>query len=368
MKGIILILILLGVIVATEGIVSIEGYKVFTGIAPLAGMAIGAGLSAAGSAVGTQMQGAVGRESQRRQNKYNLGMMAEQNRYTKELMGLQQQYGKEMFDYTYDKQKYSSQVNEMRNAGLNIGLMYGGIGGLQGTTGTTSGSSSAGSVSGYSASSDMGMAIGAGANLMADVKLKEAQANNLNADTENKKGVVVDEAKARIEQLKQLTDNEKVQEAILQYERQLKAIETDVQRRTADDRVKAVNLANEQLQKVITGEGLSNALKEGVLEDLIKQANQTTFEQKLRMQGIDLNNETMKRRIEMLSTELTLTKEQINRLKAMSQHEQNEEIMRMKEISIKKLEQEFKTSNTQEVKLWNDMANGWANTILNAIR
>ena len=68
------------------------------------------------------MQGAVGRESQRRQNKYNLGMMAEQNRYTKELMGLQQRYGKEMFDYTYDKQKYSSQVKEMRDAGLNIGL------------------------------------------------------------------------------------------------------------------------------------------------------------------------------------------------------------------------------------------------------
>ena len=215
---------------------------------------------------------------------------------------------------------------------------------------------------------DRQVAIGAGANLMADVKLKEAQANNLNADTESKKSVVVDEAKARIDQLKQLTDNEKVQEAILEYERQLKAIETDVQRRTADDRVKAVNLANEQLQKVITGEGLNNALKEGVLEDLIKQANQTTFEQQLRMQGIDLNNETMKRRLNMLSTELTLTKEQIARLKAMSQHEQNEEIMRMKEIAIKKLEQEFKTSNTQEVKLWNDMANGWANTILNAVR
>ena len=63
-----------------------------------------------------------------------------------------------------------------------------------------------------------------------------------------------------------------------------------------------------------------------------------------------------------------LYKEQITRLKAMSQHEQNEEVMRMKEIAIKKLEQEFKTSNTQELKLWNDMANGWANTILNAIR
>ena len=67
-------------------------------------------------------------------------------------------HGKEMFDYTYDKQKYSSQVKEMRDAGLNIGLMYGGIGGLQGTTGGTSGSANAGSVSGYSVSSDMGMA------------------------------------------------------------------------------------------------------------------------------------------------------------------------------------------------------------------
>ena len=60
--------------------------------------------------------------------KYNKKIMALQNQYQQQAAAQSQQYAKNYWDYT----NAENQVNHLKNAGLNIGLMYGqnGAGGM----------------------------------------------------------------------------------------------------------------------------------------------------------------------------------------------------------------------------------------------
>ena len=60
--------------------------------------------------------------------KYNKNIMALQNKYQQQAAAQSQQYAKDYWDYT----NAENQVKHLKNAGLNIGLMYGqsGAGGM----------------------------------------------------------------------------------------------------------------------------------------------------------------------------------------------------------------------------------------------
>ena len=138
-----------------------------------------------------------------------LGM---QQGYNSWAMNEQVKHAKELTDYNYAKQlqmwkdtNYSAQTEQMRKAGLNIGLMYQG-GGQGGSTNVATGSTP----SGGSAQDWSGMGMQA-ANLMADLKLKEAQADNLKADAENKRGIERNESVARVEAITAGIKNTKAQ-------------------------------------------------------------------------------------------------------------------------------------------------------------
>lgn len=68
------------------------------------------------------------RKSMEEQWKYNKNIMALQNQYQQQAAAQSQQYAKEYWDYT----NAENQVQHLKNAGLNIGLMYGqsGAGGM----------------------------------------------------------------------------------------------------------------------------------------------------------------------------------------------------------------------------------------------
>ena len=77
------------------------------------------------------------------------------------------------------------QVKEMKKAGLNVGLMYGGSGAGGGTA-----QASTPSVSGTAYNNmPQGMDIAGAMRTAAELDLIEAQADNLRADAENKRGV-----------------------------------------------------------------------------------------------------------------------------------------------------------------------------------
>lgn len=67
-------------------------------------------------------------KAMREQWKYNKDIMALQNQYQQQAAAQSQQYAKDYWDYTNTE----NQVNHLKNAGLNIGLMYGqnGAGGM----------------------------------------------------------------------------------------------------------------------------------------------------------------------------------------------------------------------------------------------
>ena len=81
---------------------------------------------------------------------------------------------------------YSAQIEEMKKAGLSIGLMYG----KGGAGGTTTGAGATG-VSAPTAPSGMGLIGGTQlASQVANIELIKAQTENVKADTERKLGVV----------------------------------------------------------------------------------------------------------------------------------------------------------------------------------
>lgn len=132
------------------------------------------------------------------QEAYNKRIMALQNQYQQQAAAQSQQYAKDYWDYT----NAENQVRHLKNAGLNIGLMYGqsGAGGM----GASGGAHQA------SPEQPQGNPIGMALQVQqieqqrrmndAQIALAEAQAGKANAEKEKISGVDTQEALKRIEE------------------------------------------------------------------------------------------------------------------------------------------------------------------------
>lgn len=132
------------------------------------------------------------------QEAYNKRIMALQNKYQQQAAAQSQQYAKDYWDYT----NAENQVNHLKNAGLNIGLMYGqsGAGGMGASGGARQ----------ESPDQAQGNPIGMALQVQqieqqrrmndAQIALAEAQAGKANAEKEKISGVDTQEALKRIEE------------------------------------------------------------------------------------------------------------------------------------------------------------------------
>ena len=130
--------------------------------------------------------------------KYNKDIMALQNRYHQQAAAQSQQYAKDYWDYT----NAENQVEHLRNAGLNVGLMYGqsGAGGM----GASGGAHQAGP------EQPQGNPIGMALQVQqleqqrrmndAQIALAEAQADKAGAEANKIAGVDTQEALKRIQE------------------------------------------------------------------------------------------------------------------------------------------------------------------------
>lgn len=138
------------------------------------------------------------RRAMMEQEAYNKRMMALQNQYQQQAAAQSQQYAKEFWDYT----NAENQVNHLKNAGLNIGLMYGqsGAGGMGASGGARQESPD------QAQGNPIGMALQAQQieqqRRMTDaqIALTEAQAGKARAEEEKISGVDTEEALKRIEE------------------------------------------------------------------------------------------------------------------------------------------------------------------------
>lgn len=201
--------------------------SIWSGIAQGA-MAIGGGL----------IGGAQGKKAQKRQHGYNLDIMDKQNQYLHEQNNVNQA---RQFDM-WQKTNYGAQARELKNAGLNVGLMYEGMGGSGATTGQTTSSAPSGT-SGYSDNGmgARGMEIGAQmAQTLANIQLTKAQAENVKADTEMKTGIETDLKEAQITDITQGVQNKQAQEVGQRLQNDLLNMEKQVQGATIEDKINKI--------------------------------------------------------------------------------------------------------------------------------
>lgn len=138
------------------------------------------------------------RRAMQEQWKYNKNIMALQNQYQQQAAEKSQQYAKDYWDYT----NAENQVRHLKNAGLNVGLMYGqsGAGGM----GASGGAHQA------SPEQPQGNPVGMALQVQqleqqrrmndAQIALAEAQANKANTEANKIGGVDTQEALKRIEE------------------------------------------------------------------------------------------------------------------------------------------------------------------------
>lgn len=137
-------------------------------------------------------------KAMKEQEAYNKRMMALQNQYQQQAAAQSQQYAKDYWDYT----NAENQVNHLKNAGLNIGLMYGqsGAGGMGASGGARQ----------ESPDQAQGNPIGMALQVQqieqqrrmndAQIALAQAQANKTNTEANKIAGVDTQEALKRIEE------------------------------------------------------------------------------------------------------------------------------------------------------------------------
>lgn len=134
----------------------------------------------------------------REQEAYNKRIMALQNQYQQQAAAQSQQYAKDYWDYT----NAENQLNHLKNAGLNIGLMYGqsGAGGMGASGGARQ------EAPDQAQGNPIGMALQVQQIEQqrrmndAQIALAEAQANKANEEAKKISGVDTQEALKRIEE------------------------------------------------------------------------------------------------------------------------------------------------------------------------
>lgn len=126
------------------------------------------------------------------QNRYNQRMAKQQFDWQRQLM--QQQYtnqgklnrqGHDLSFEMWEKTNYPAQMQMLKEAGLNPALLYGNGGGPGGTTQQSGGGSASGGNAPSIAPMELNMQL---ASMMKDLKLKDAQAEKLIAETETERG------------------------------------------------------------------------------------------------------------------------------------------------------------------------------------
>ena len=190
------------------------------------------GMNAAGAAVDNAIGLIAGGVQANRQMRNQRKLMAEQLGIDKLKMEEQRKIQMQMWKET----NYAAQVEELKKAGLSIGLMYG----KGGAGGTTTGAGATG-VSAPQAPTGMGMIGGSQlAAQMANIELTKAQTENIKAGTERKLGVDKSKVEAEIGSLIETTNNAKIQGRLMEIEEDMKGIELEIKDRTKEDSINAI--------------------------------------------------------------------------------------------------------------------------------
>lgn len=261
----------------------------------------------------------------------------------------------------WDKTGYGAQRKQMEAAGLNPGLMYGGAG----SGGTTQGGAAGSSVSsGYQPASEgpamkgaaMGMEMGMAT---ASIDLMRANAAKARAEAKKLEGPDTENVVETTGNIKQDTANKIIENEILQIKKATAGLEQSIQQISMSDVIGKI----EAERKEAEGRARSAAVKAGVeettMDEAIKQIEQTTTEQKLRMGAIkagilqtQTETEATRKGIEKMAAEIVNMKEGRRLEWERWGQEEKERWIKEKAVEIQKQQMEFNTSTAAQIKQW----------------
>lgn len=177
-----------------------------------------------------------------------------------ELQKLQISGQKQLTDYNMMKQlqmwkdtNYSAQMEELRKAGLNPGLVYGLSGGGATTSGNTASAVTGGQAPAGGQEVIQGQALGIQSQLAAaQVEVLKSQANLNNVEASKKGGVDTDLAKTSIESLKAGITNTTAQTALTKIQTGIADLQKTIVDSTQMDTIRLTDLAAQKAQEELT--------------------------------------------------------------------------------------------------------------------
>lgn len=219
------------------------------------------------------------------QLKYNKNIMALQNQYQQQAAAQSQQYAKEYWDYT----NAENQVQHLKNAGLNIGLMYGqsGAGGMGASGGARQ----------ESPDQPQGNPVAMALQTQqieqqrrmndAQIALAEAQANKANEEAKKIGGVDIEEAYKRIEEMDAKIDS-------LVAEKKYKEAEAELSKakKETEETIQRLNESKEALSRAQISEAF------GVATYYSEMAHKVYWEFQREKLGYQYDKETLQNRID----------------------------------------------------------------------
>jgi hypothetical protein len=222
-----------------------------------------------------------------------------------------------------------AQTANMREAGLNTGLMYSGAGGGGGAT------TQAGSVpSQHIDQQPLGMSM----QQVQGLQIGKAQKENIEADTEKKK--VETEKTAGIDTTKAETENQ-----ILEYRKDIEEIEAQSKEMTQRDVINEVHATSNKAVWEYEKAKADGTIAKETADEKIKQIEQQSVEQALRIAG-------QKQGLQMSEQQMKKVAQEIYQLKGNTEYRERDMTLREKQQIMQKLQQEFNTSDAAQIKQW----------------
>lgn len=262
-----------------------------------------------------------------------LGGYNDQRQYDqqKRLQELQIEGQKEMTQFNmaqqfdmWNKTNYGAQVEHLKNAGLNPALLYG----MKGGGGITTGNAS-GSVTGAQApqgGKEIQEAVGMGIQM----RLLQAQEENIRADTELKKadatktaGVDTEKVTGEIELLAQGLTNLREDYQIKRLQQTMMNIENFEKQATQEDRLEQIQQATKMAMRQVQITQNTLDISDATIQDQIKIIQQHAI-------GASIQNEAMQNNIK-------LTQAQVQKIA-------QEIVASQKQLTLQELETIFKTN------------------------
>lgn len=222
---------------------------------------------------------------------------------------------------SWKRTNFPEQRRQMEEAGLSVGMMYNKGGGM-GISSTPPGQISKRNVAPLDFTSSIQAGLQA-KQLELQEKQIEANVKNTEADTTLKEqeaqqkgegGIEYEGKAATIENLKQQTENAKLQNEINQFEKTIKEVAANVAQETERDMVYQIKAAYSKLQDEARSAYAQANVDQATQDERIKQIQQTTKEQALRMLIMKLSGDKLVMETEETAQNITKLTGEIDKL------------------------------------------------------